>query len=150
MGVVLNGWDVTNLAVEADCVVPVDPLDDRDLEPVAGPPGAVQVDQLSDVTSSLRGRHFTLIHRRFGSVTPGLVLQSPPARFSPGQLQHAITHPPDTKCLCPNPLHTGRRPRDPPAQTSATPSLSSRASVRVDHKVQHLADRPLPADGFSQ
>ena len=47
MGVVLNGWDVANLAVEADCVVPVDPLDDRDLEPVAGPPGAVQVDQLS-------------------------------------------------------------------------------------------------------
>jgi len=35
MDVVLNRWDVANLAVEADCVVPVDPLDDRELEPVA-------------------------------------------------------------------------------------------------------------------
>jgi len=43
---VLGRWDVADLAVEADGVVPFDPLDDRDLGCVAGAPRAVELDEL--------------------------------------------------------------------------------------------------------
>ena len=38
--------DRADLAVEPGRVVPVDPLDDGDLELVAGPPGAVELHEL--------------------------------------------------------------------------------------------------------
>lgn len=61
LGFVLEGWDVSELAVETGGVVPVDPLDGGELGALAGVPGSSTADELGLVGAVERFDHRVVV-----------------------------------------------------------------------------------------